>query len=163
VGHVEESSLPPEQEGSTYCSKLCKQKSQTASHARYVSANRAHIRQYAKDRKARFWGISDYQTGLKAESFAMEKVLPKLGFIDVYHASAAYRLFPFDFIATYEGQRVLIDVTTGMAKMAGDKQRLSISKALMMPVYILFIKPDFSKYQLSPATAQSASRCISQS
>jgi hypothetical protein len=74
--------------------------------------------------------------------------LPKEGFKEIYHASIVNRFFPFDVVATLDSQRVLIDVTTGMSKSIVRTGQQQLADALRMPLYILFVKPDFSKYQL---------------
>ena len=135
-----------------YCTQACKRKSLTAQHSRYVSHNRAHINEYVKARRIRIWGESNPQIAQNAEKFAMETLLPGLGFTELYHASAINRFFPFDFIATYQGQRVLVDVTTGVSKKLVSTYQQSLAEALRMPIFVLFVKPDFSKYQLTLGT-----------
>ncbi len=97
----------------------------------------------------KIWGESSPEIALKAEKFSMERILPKLGFTELYHASAIRRYVPFDLIATYKGRRILIDVTTGVTKTLVKNFQQTFADALRMPIYILFVKPDFSKYQLT--------------
>ena len=86
----------------------------------------------------------------KTEVFAIEKILPLLGLTEPFHVAALHRWFPFDIIATDKNhERVLIDVTTGLHKGGPQHKRaVEIAKALMMPSYVLFVKPDFTAYQL---------------
>lgn len=130
-----------------YCSKVCRRKSLTKQHDRYVSLHRDHIADYTRAWKKN-WGASSPEIALKAERIAIESILPKLGFSEVYHASVVKRFIPFDLIATYGGRRVLIDVTTGISKWVRGTFQDSLADALRMPFYVLFIKPDFSTYQL---------------
>ncbi len=58
---------------------------------------------------------------------------------------------PFDIIATLKRKRVLIDVTTSVGKTLLSNSELAIAEALRMPLYVLFVKPDFTKYQLTRA------------
>ncbi len=95
------------------------------------------------------WGESSSVIASRAEIFAVERILPNLGFSELYHASAIKRFVPFDIIATYRGRRVLIDVTTGVSKAIAQNFQQSFAEALRMPIYVLFVKPDFSKYQLT--------------
>jgi len=99
-------------------------------------------------RKLRLWGKSTPEIAAEAEKFAVNHILPKEGFADFYHASSTDRFFPFDIIAALNGQRVLIDVTTGLSKMIMRTGQKQLADALLMPMYVLFVKPDFSKYQL---------------
>jgi len=95
------------------------------------------------------WGSSTPEVASAAEIFAVERLLPQMGFTDFYHASAYNRFIPFDIVATCNGQRVLIDVTTGVSKAPMQNFAFPLAEALKMPYYILFIRPDFSKYQLT--------------
>ena len=131
-----------------YCSPECRRRANTISHSRFVAANRVHVNRYSRERRIRFWGISSPELAEKAERLAMEKILPRLGFTELYHASAIKRYVPFDLIATYQGNRVLVDVTTGVTKAIGQNAQQSFADALRMPLYVLFVKPDFTKYQL---------------
>ena len=74
-----------------------------------------------------------------------------LGFTKLCHASTISHFFPFDFVATYKSKRVLVDVTTGVSKDLTHTGQYSLAEALKMPIFVLFVKPDFSKYQLSLA------------
>jgi hypothetical protein len=132
----------------SYCSVGCRRIANTARHRVYVANNRAHIREYSRARKLRIWGVSNMEIAIKAERFAIERILPSLGFSDFFHASAVRRYVPFDIVATYKGRRVLKDVTTSLTKSIGSKQQHLFASALRMPIYALFVKPDLSKYQL---------------
>jgi hypothetical protein len=132
-----------------YCSKDCLRVANTARHRRYVEANRESVHRYTHERKIRIWGKSSLELASKAEFVAIERVLPKLGSADIFHASLVNRFFLFDLIATHEGRRVPIDVTAGVSKEVGkDTPKRAIAEALGMPLYVVFISPDFSKYQL---------------
>jgi hypothetical protein len=99
-------------------------------------------------RKARVWGESSPEVAFRAERLAMEQVLPKLGFTELYHASLVNRFVPFDVVATYNRRRVLVDVTTAISKCVSLKRQQSLAEALRMPLYVLFVKPDLTRYQL---------------
>ncbi len=133
-----------------YCSGPCRRQSQTARHRRYVSHNRLRLAEYVKARKLRLWGESNCEIARQAERLAVDKILPKLEFTDLFHASVVSRYFPFDVVGTHEGRRVLIDITTAVSKSLEGTNQLLIGDALGMKVYVLFVKPDFTKYQLVP-------------
>ncbi len=135
----------------SYCSSGCRRRANTLTHGRYVAANRIHINEYVRKRKLAIWGESNSEIALEAENIALDRILPRLGFTDLYHASSVNRFVPFDVVATRKGERVLIDVTTCVSKSLRKKPELSIAEALRMPLYILFVKPDLSKYQLALA------------
>lgn len=136
------------------CSEACKRKNNTAMHRRYVENNRARVNESARRWKIRNWGASDAEIAKRAEQLAFERILPKLGFTDIYDVTAVRRYVPFDFVATNpDGERVLIDVTTGMTK-SGHYHRSGVSlvNALRMRLYVLFVKPDLSSYSLRDST-----------
>ena len=130
-----------------YCSKECRTKNNTAQHARYVSKNRQHVNAYVRERKLRIWGRSNRKIAIEAERLAAHKILPLLSFSEIYHVSSVHWSFPFDIIATYQGERVLLDVTTGMEKTIIHQKR--IAGALRMRFLILFVKPDLTAYYLA--------------
>jgi hypothetical protein len=123
-----------------YCSKECRTKNSTAQHARCVSKNRQHANAYARERKLRIWGRSNLEIAVKAERLAARDILPLLGFSEIYHVSPIHQSFPFDIIASYQGERILLDVTTGMEESIIHQKR--IARALRMRFLILFVKPD---------------------
>ena len=131
----------------SYCSKECRTKNNTVQHARYVSKNRQHVNAYARERKLRIWGSSNRKIAIKAERLAAHKILALLGFSEIYHVSSVHWSFPFDIIATYQGERILLDVTTGMEKSITHQKR--IAGALRMRFLILFVKPDLTAYYLA--------------
>ncbi len=94
----------------------------------------------------------------QAERLAVDKTLPKLEFTDLFHASVVGRYFPFDVVGTHEGRRVLNDVITEVSKSLGRTNQLLIAEALGMKVYVLFVKPDFTKYQLVPCHGSKAAQ-----
>jgi len=84
---------------------------------------------------------------LRAETLAIEEISPKLGACALFHASAVNDFFPFDIVETL-GRRVLIDVTLGDSTCVLNNFGRFIAEALGMQLYVLFIKPDFTKCQL---------------
>jgi hypothetical protein len=124
----------------THCSKGCLTKVNTAQHARYVSRNRAHIRDYARERKHRIWGESKRLIAAEAERIAASRVLPKLGFSEICHLSTLNRFFSFGLTASFKGERVLVDVTTGIAKSL--RLHASMASALRLRFFILFVSLD---------------------
>ncbi|MDV3277671.1 MAG: hypothetical protein LYZ69_04300 [Nitrososphaerales archaeon] len=132
-----------------FCSDSCRRKKATERHRKYTEANREHMREYEKSRRLRLWGASSPEKARKAEVLAFNTVLPKIGFAEIYDATRVRRFIPFDFAATYEGERVLIDVTTAISKSNQyHRSALSLADALRMRLYILFIKPDLAAYAL---------------
>jgi hypothetical protein len=101
--------------------------------------------------RMKVWGFSNMEIAMEAEKFAFEKVLPDAGFSEIYHASEKQRFLPFDFVAAYEGRRVLIDVNTARSKGSTTKIQSEIVAALRMDPFFCFIKPDFSAYMLRNA------------
>jgi len=126
-----------------YCSSNCRKNAKTQSERR------------CKEKKRLLWGFTGYKnSGIKLrdsgrpfEAIGTE-VLSQLGFNDVWFGCEKNRGFLVDFIATYDNKRVLIDVTSGIRKNIKFKSELA--RALKMPLFILFISPDFSKYFLTP-------------
>jgi len=131
-----------------YCSPRCRRIANTASHRSYVMQNRAHMKAYIRARRLQIWGSSTKEIATKAEILAIERILPRLGFSELFHASALKRYVPFDIVASLDGKRVLIDVTTGVSKSVVANAQQLFADALRMPMYVLFVKPDLSKYQL---------------
>ena len=82
----------------------------------------------------------------RAENLAVLKILPAIGFSGIFHLSSAMRLFPFDIVASLKGERVPIDVTTGLTKSL--RIHRIIASALGMSLYVLFIKPDLRCFYL---------------
>jgi hypothetical protein len=131
----------------SYCSKECRTRNNTAQHARYVSKNRQHVNAYARERKLTIRGRSNRKIAIKAQRLAAHKILPLLGFSEIYHVSSVHWSFPFDIIATYHGERILLDVTTRTEKSIIRQKK--IAGALRMRFLILFVKPDPMTYYLS--------------
>jgi len=136
----------------SYCSAACRAKGKAARHREYVRRNREHLRDYNRTRYARIWGVSNRGIAKDAETLARKKLLPSLGFTEIYHASADRRYIPFDLVATVKDRRVLVDITTGKHKGGrGSRIALEIARALQMPLLRVFIKPDFSGYMIRDA------------
>jgi hypothetical protein len=136
-----------------YCSPECRRKGLTIALREYVAKNRTHVRDHASEREKRIWGVSNSSIADRAEKFAKQKLLPMLGFTKLCHASTINHFFPFDFVAAYKTRRVLVDVTTGVSKELTRTGQNSLAEALRMPIFVLFVKPDFSKYQLTQANS----------
>jgi len=122
-------------------------------HANYVSRNRKHINAYTKERSLRIWGKSSRHIAKDAETIAIMKIIPRLGFCETNHLSAINRSFPFDIVATLKGERVFIDVTTSLSKVI--RRQKAIADALRMRVSILFVKPDLTSYFLTSVESDS--------
>jgi hypothetical protein len=129
-------------------------------HARYVSRNKEHVSIHIKERRLRILGKSSRQIAKEAETFAIAKILPRLGFCEINHLSAINKFFPFDIIAILNGERVFIDVTTTWSKMI--RRQRAIVDAIRMRVFILFIKPDLASYHITPAESDFASLRLSE-
>ncbi len=136
-----------------YCSAECRRKVNTAMHANYVSKNRKHVNAYTKERRLRIWGKSNMRIAKDAETLAITRILPQLGFRDIYHLSATNRFFPFDVVATSNNERVFIDVSTSTSKVI--RRQKEIADALRMKTFILFVKPDLTSYLLTPVESES--------
>jgi len=135
-----------------YCSDACRLKGKAIIHRGYVSKNKKHLNEYAKQRREGIWGTSNREIGKSAELHALNKLLPLLGFTEIYHVSPIRRFVPFDFVATLRGVRVLIDVTTTISKGGSwNRTALLLARALGMPLIIVFIKPDLSGYMMRDA------------
>lgn len=122
-------------------------------HANYVSRHRKHINAYTKERRLRIWGKSSRRIAKDAETFAIMKIIPRLGFCEINHLSAINRFFPFDIVATLKDERVFIDVTTSLSKVI--RRQKTIADALRMRVFILFVKPDLTSYFLTSVESDS--------
>jgi hypothetical protein len=69
-----------------------------------------------------------------------------------YNMVQIRRFVPFDLVATYKSERVLIDGTTRRCKSGYHaKTAIEFAKALRMRLFILFIKPDFSMCHIRDA------------
>ena len=95
-----------------------------------------------------FWGSSGLkqgEVGTRASkvgrSFEQRALLTleKLGFSDVEWVSARIQSFPFDFIATKDGERVLADATVKIRCRSHTK--LWLAKSLGMRLFILHVSP----------------------
>lgn len=75
--------------------------------------------------------------GKAAEKRAVDHVLPGLGFTDIVNFSNMSNQFFVDFVATYQGKRVLVDATIKMKAYIPEKVKLA--DALRMPLYILHL------------------------
>jgi hypothetical protein len=137
----------------TYCTKECRTRGNTISHRRYAQRNREHLNQYARERYLSTWGISNKETAVRAEKFAFSKLFPSLGFDEIYDVTEVRRCVPFDFVATYRGSRILVDVTTARSK-SGYYRRTAVmlANALRMKLLIVFIRPDLSAYVIRDAS-----------
>lgn len=137
----------------SYCSEQCRIKGKALVHRMYAKENGEHLRAYEKQRRYKIWGTSNRETGNIAELFAMRRLLPSLGFTNIFHASSDRRFVPFDFVATFQGDRVLVDVTTGMRKSGGySKTGIMVANALHMRLIRVFIKPDFTGFMVRDAS-----------
>jgi hypothetical protein len=109
---------------------------------------RASHRKYERKMR-RLWGGApelDFphegrQYGKSIEKYALQFILPKLGFSEIYDCTLLSNQFFFDFIATYEGQRVLLDVTARVRAYV--PQKINLANALRMRCFLLFVSPKF--------------------
>lgn len=86
------------------------------------------------------------ELGTKVENFAKAEALPALGFENILDLNAVSKMFPYDFVATKEGKDAFVEVTCDIVKKTSKRKLLS--KRLNMDLYVLFVKPDLSKYYL---------------
>jgi hypothetical protein len=89
------------------------------------------------------WGISNGNVGELAEKTAL-RILGIEGFKDIFQPPAT---FTFDYLARKNGQIHFIEVTSGFKK-ALKKPQIELANYLGLPIMILFIKPDLTKYRL---------------
>lgn len=133
---------------------------------RYRAANRDKVNEYARKWRERnpeklssywkkrhkllqeAWGYAGTQgkwkEALKDEVFAVQNILPKEGFEVILHCSTIFRFFPFDVITMKDGERCLVEITCKMSKDA--RKMFDFMKALAVRGFVLFLKPDHSKY-----------------
>jgi len=100
------------------------------------------------------WGRTDvgYQNikeavkwGRKGEQYALS-VMPSLGFSNISDYANRNNQFFIDFIATYNGKRVLVDAT--IKHSAYIPEKIKLARDLDIPLYILFVSPNFDKHYL---------------
>jgi hypothetical protein len=133
----------------TFCSREHYFAYRTA-HATYDQAEgveRLH-REYEQF-KRRLWGGSGYgakevgpwarRYGRRYEEIARDVILPAHGFTEIDDWSGQSNVFFVDFVATREGQRVLVDVSCKWSAYVPEKVRFAAS--LRMPLYLLMVAP----------------------
>jgi len=76
--------------------------------------------------------------GRAGEKKALE-ILPTLGFSDIEDMCGYSNQFFVDFIATYQGERVLVDATIRLRHHIIEKVKLA--KALRMKLFIIHVSP----------------------
>lgn len=85
------------------------------------------------------------------EAIAM---LAELGFEDIDDWAYMSNQFVVDAVATYKGQRVLVDVTSRLRHHVPVK--LALAQSLRMPLYVFFLSPDRQhRYLAGPVEAKS--------
>lgn len=82
-------------------------------------------------------GARDY--GRKFELLALTAYLPREGFTDIDNLSEFSNQFFVDFVASYSGQRVLVDATVKLKAYVPEK--MGLAKALRMRLFIIHIAP----------------------
>jgi hypothetical protein len=146
--------------GERHCSNRCRTNHETARHSNYVARNKAHVSHYALERRRRIWGTSNPRIAQVAEDLAFSTILPRLGFTDLYFVSRRRRLEPFDIIGSKDGERVLVDATTGVGKSGpAYRSAVSLCDALRMKRYVLFVKPDLNHYALKLSSGEHGLHC----
>ena len=75
--------------------------------------------------------------GRKAEFLARDVYLPAEGFTEISDMSGLSNQFYIDFIATYNGQRVLVDATVKLKAYIPEK--ILLARALRMPLYMIHV------------------------
>lgn len=85
------------------------------------------------------------ETWQKAEQLA-DTILLKEGFSEIFSTSA-YRYYPFDKLCRKEGKLCAVDVTVSYSKYF-DRFKIELSQFYNQRIFVLFVKPDFSKYRL---------------
>ncbi len=77
--------------------------------------------------------------GRDAEILARDVILPGLGFSEIDDFSGHSNQFFVDFVATFQGERVLVDATIKLKAYVPDKS--FIASALRMKLFILHVSP----------------------
>lgn len=131
----------------SHCSDIRSTRDGTDQHARHVSTNRLHVRAYSLEGERRVWGMCDRSIAGAAESIAAWEALPQMGFSEVYHLSTLNGFFPFDMAATFQDERVSVEVTTGAGESLW-RQR-GMADALGMKSFVPSVKPDSRSYHLA--------------
>jgi hypothetical protein len=130
-----------------FCNWVCKKK---WLHERHLFFKR-RLKHFARN----VWGTTplerfgvgkSMQYGRKAEKFALETILPGLGFTEIVDFTNYSSQFYIDFVATYNGERVLVDATIKLSAYAIKK--VKIADALRMPLYIVHVSPNNSLFYL---------------
>lgn len=111
------------------------------------------------------WGSTDLKRfeaskskaiGRKAELLAKNNFLPARGFSDITDLSACSNQFYVDFVATYQGRRVLVDATVKLKASVAKKKWLA--DALQMSLYIIHVSPNGKLYHLNEIVKGTTSR-----
>jgi hypothetical protein len=77
--------------------------------------------------------------GRTVEQRAVHTILPKEGFSDIFWLSENSHSFPIDAVASRDGQRFLIEITSAVAKKMATK--MWFVEAMKMPVLVLHVSP----------------------
>lgn len=80
--------------------------------------------------------------GREAEIKALTEFLPREGFTEIVDLSGLSNQFFIDFVATFEGRRVLVDATVKLKAYFPHKARMAA--ALRMPLYFIHVAPNDS-------------------
>jgi hypothetical protein len=80
-----------------------------------------------------------YEAGRIFEEYAVDHILPHEGYEDIIWLSKNSRSFPIDVVATSNGKRILIEVSSDVGKPMAKK--MWFVTAMQMPVQILHIAP----------------------
>lgn len=136
---------------------------------RGVRTDKNLIQRRARTRRDRAWGNWDWSSaprGIrrgphygKAKRIAHEReavrLLEGLGFSDIDYRSQNNSQFFVDAIATFAGQRVLVEISSRSEKDCEHKKGLADS--LRMPLYVFFLSPDGRhQFLLGPLTKRVA-------
>lgn len=115
---------------------------------RYVMDNRASRRRQKLSYVRSLWGSTGSVSGDPGEKIAKigrlyeaqsVPLLQSIGFSDIYHVSIEIPAFPFDFIATKDGRRVLLDVTTRV--WCRTQPKFKLAGLMGLNLYIVHISP----------------------
>jgi len=87
-----------------------------------------------------FYGRCDASDWREAEQLAEYELLEDMDLSDVRHLSIKDQIFPFDFVATWHGQKCLVDVTLRAKKPVRTK-RLSVWRDLGYTPTVLILLP----------------------
>lgn len=94
-------------------------------------------------RRAWSQGISGRKVWKKAELVVKDRVLPQLGFYDVFNLN--HEFYAFDYLAKKNGKTYAIEVTTSPTRQIR-AYPLKLAKYLELKIMLIFVRPNLKEY-----------------